>query len=331
MIRGAIHRLIHDSDVLSGNPLGDPTRRQVPVYLPPDVDPAGLPLIAVLAGYGGTGAGALDGTPWSPSFPERYEALLDAGDAVPAAFFFPDAFTRLGGSQYLNSSANGRYEDYLVDELFPFVEEHFGLAGKPARRGLMGKSSGGFGSVHVAFARPGQFGAIASHSGDAYFEMGYKPDFPKLLSQLEAHGGVEAFVAAFEAAKKKTTPLFLAMNVLAMAAAYSPKDGEPFGIELPFELRTGKLRDAVWARWLEHDPVEMAKARGNALADLSFVFIDCGLRDEFHLQYGARQLVDALRSHGVDVVHEEFDDGHMGVSYRYEASLPRLTRALATT
>lgn len=329
MIRGTIHRLVHDSDVLADNPLGDPTRRELPVYLPPDVDPAGLPLIAVLAGYGGTGAGALSGTPWSPTFPERYESLLDAGDAAPAAFLFPDAFTRLGGSQYLNSSASGRYEDHLVDELFPFVEQRFGVGGSPPRRGLMGKSSGGFGAFHVAFSRPGTFGAIASHSGDAYFELGYKPDFPKLLSMLEQHGGVEAFVAAFEAAKKKTTPLFLAMNVLAMAAAYSPKVGEPFGIDLPFEPRTGRLREDVWARWLEHDPVELAKARGDALRDMALVFVDCGLRDEFHLQYGTRQVVDALREHGVDVVHEEFDDGHMGVSYRYEASLPRITRALS--
>lgn len=329
MIRGTIQRLVHDSAVLADNPLGDPSRRELPVYLPPDVEPDGLPLIAVLAGYGGVGAGALSSTPWSPSFVDRYEALLKAGEAAPAVFVFPDCFTRLGGSQYVNSSALGRYEDHLVDELFPFVEQQTGAGGSAARRGLMGRSSGGFGAFHAAFARPGTFGAIASHSGDAYFEFGYKHDFPKLLSMLEEHGGVEAFVTAFEAARKKPTPMFLAMNVLAMAAAYSPQEGEPLGIDLPFEPRTGRLRDDVWGRWLAHDPVELAKTQGDRLRDLALVFVDCGLRDEFHLQFGARQVVDALRGHGVDVVHEEFDGGHMGTSYRYEASLPRITRALS--
>jgi len=39
-------------------------------------------------------------------------------------------------------------------------------------------------------------------------------------------------------------------------------------------------------------------------------------------------VVAALREGGVPVVHEEFDDGHMGIDYRYAASLrvigPRL-------
>ena len=45
------------------------------------------------------------------------------------------------------------------------------------------------------------------------------------------------------------------LNVLAMAAAYSPRAGEPLGLELPFDPVTARLRDEVWARWLEHDPV----------------------------------------------------------------------------
>jgi hypothetical protein len=36
-----------------------------------------------------------------------------------------------------------------------------------------------------------------------------------------------------------------------------------------------------------------------------------------------------MRDHGVPVRHEEFDDDHRGISYRYEASLPPLAKALA--
>jgi poly(3-hydroxybutyrate) depolymerase len=328
MLRGELITTILESDALRGNPLGDPHSREVPVYLPPG-DRKDLPLVAVLAGFTGVGAGALRGTPWDLSFPQRYERLLERGDAAPCAFVFPDAFTRFGGSQYMNSSATGRYEDYLVDEVMAYVEREFGVGGSAPRRGLMGKSSGGFGALHVAMSRPDHFRAIASHAGDAYFEMAYKPDFPRLLAMLDKYGSVMDFLDAFEKAPKKTTPLILAMNVLAMAAVYSPDNEEPLGLALPFDERTGRLRENVWERWLEHDPVEMAGTRGGDLSEYLLVFLDAGLRDEYHLQYGARQLVDVLREKGVDVHHEEFDDGHMGVSYRYDRSIPLMTQALS--
>ena len=328
MLAGELRTLVLESEVLGDNPLGDPSVREVPVYLPPVG--GDVPLIAVLAGYGGNGRSALHGTPWEPSFPERYERLLEAGQAAPAAFVFPDAFTRFGGSQYMNSIATGRYEDHLVDELFPFVEEQCGVGGRPERRGLMGKSSGGFGAFHVAFDRPDSFRAVASHSGDAYFELGYKPEFGRLLEMLERHGGLEEFVAAFEEARRITTPMFIAMSVVAMASVYSPDPAQPLGVALPFDARTGRLDEDVWARWVEHDPVHMAPTCGAALKDYALVFVDAGLSDEYHLQFGARQLVACLEGLGVDVVHEEFDGGHMGVSYRYESSLPLITRALSS-
>ncbi len=331
MLSGTLRTLVHESSLLAGNPLGDPSLRELPIYLPPESAGAAtdLPLIAVLAGYGGNGRSALHGTPWGPSFPERYERLLKAGQCEPAAFIFPDAWTRFGGSQYMNSNATGRYEDWLVDEVFPFAEQQCGVGGRPQRRGLMGKSSGGFGALHTCLNRPGEFSALASHSGDAYFELGYKPEFGRLLEMLDKHGGVEAFVKAFEAAQKVSTPMFIAMSVLAMASVYSPDPSEPFGLALPVNLRTGTLRDDVWARWLEHDPVGMCERGGAVLKDYACVFVDAGLSDEYHLQFGARQVVDALRGHGVAVEHQEFDGGHMGVSYRFDSSLPLMTAALS--
>ena len=40
---------------------------------------------------------------------------------APAILVFPDCFTALGGNQYINSSAIGRYADYLTREIVPFV------------------------------------------------------------------------------------------------------------------------------------------------------------------------------------------------------------------
>ena len=43
----------------------------------------------------------------------------------PAIVVFPDCFTCLGGNQYVNSSAIGRYADYLTREIIPFVDREF--------------------------------------------------------------------------------------------------------------------------------------------------------------------------------------------------------------
>ena len=120
------------------------------------------------------------------------------------------------------------------------------------------------------------------------------------------------------------------LNVIAMAAAYSPRPGAPLGLELPFDLATARLREDVWARWLSHDPVRFVPRHLDAFRRLRSLFLDCGTRDEFNLRWGARMVVEALRQGGVEVVHEEFDDGHRGIDYRYARSLafigPRLER-----
>jgi acetyl esterase/lipase len=118
------------------------------------------------------------------------------------------------------------------------------------------------------------------------------------------------------------------VNVLAMAANYADEPGAPLGLALPFEPDSGRPREEVWARWLPHDPVRFVPLALDAFRSLHTVFVDCGTRDEFGLRWGARMVVQALRAGGVEVVHQEFEGGHMGVDFRYEASLrvigPRL-------
>jgi predicted esterase len=337
MLQGRLVSLVCESRALRGNPLGDPHVRELPVYLPPGWPPAEAPprgaprpaLVFVLSGYTGNGASLLRGTPWEPSFLDRYERLLGGGHAAPCAFAFPDAFTRLGGSQYMNSGATGRYEDHLVDELLPLVESACAVGGSRARRGLMGRSSGGYGALHLSLQHPDLFSALASHSGDCAFDLCYRPDFGKLAAALDAAGGVLSFLREFEASPRKSGAQIAAMNILAMASAYSPDESGELGLALPFEPRTGVLREEVWQRWLSFDPVVRAATYGEVLADFRLVYLDAGSRDDYHLQFGARQLADALRDKGVPVRHEEYADGHMGTAYRYDSSLPLITRALA--
>jgi len=143
-------------------------------------------------------------------------------------------------------------------------------------------------------------------------------------------GGLEAWFRAFEQKVQKKHDDFTVLNVLGMAACYSPNPASsPYGIDFPIDLANGRWHEDVWRRWLEHDPLRLVERFHDALRSLSLVYLDCGTRDEWNLQLGARLLVERLKQLRVPYEYEEFDDGHMNVGYRYEVSLPKLGRALA--
>jgi len=327
-----IRVLEHESEALRGNALGDPAARELWVYLPPGYEESRLryPVLWCLTGFTGTGAMAVVGNRWAPGLAERLDRLV-AGGCPPAIVAFPDCFTRLGGSQYVNSAATGRYEDYLCDELVPFVDRSLRTIPAPEARGVFGKSSGGYGALRLAMVRPGLFGAAACHSGDMAFALCYQPGFARTAARLAKAGSLEAWFEAFEAQEKKRSADHDAINTLAMAACYSPAPDLPLGLALPFDLESGEIRPDVWARWREHDPVEMVRrpSCAAALRGLRLLFLDCGSDDEYQLHLGLRLFRKRCAELGVPCEAEEFPDDHRSLSYRYEVSIPKLARALA--
>jgi S-formylglutathione hydrolase FrmB len=319
------------SRLLADNPLGDPATRRLPVILPPGYDANAerrYPVIYGLTGFSGRGAMMLNATSWGPNLQERLDRLW-AGGMPPFLVVLPDCFTRFGGSQYLNSTATGRYEDYITEEIVPFIDSQYRTIAGPEGRGVFGKSSGGYGALIMGMRHADLFGAIACHSGDSCFQLCYYPDFPKAATVINKAGGLAAWFQAFEAKEKKDRADMEAINIVAMAACYSPTPGAPLNLDLPFDLHTCALYPDVWARWQTWDPINMLDRYAEALRSLRLLFIDCGTRDEFNLQYGARQLVQGLRARNIACEHEEFDDGHMDIPYRYDVSLPKLAAALS--
>jgi S-formylglutathione hydrolase FrmB len=320
------------SRVLADNPLGDPATRSLPIILPPDYESSGkrYPVIYGLTGFTGSGPMMLNISAWQPNLPQRIDRLMTAGKLSPAIYVLPDCFTRYGGSQYLNSIAIGRYEDYVIDEIVPHIDRTYRTIAAAEGRGVFGKSSGGYGAIMFGLRHPDVFGAVACHSSDMAFELCYRPDFPKFANALQKAGGLEQWWIEFERKVKKENRDVEAVNILAMAAAYSPNPiATPLPIDFPFDLDTCELKPDVWARWLEHDPIQLADRYADNLKRLRLLFIDCGSRDEFNLQFGARTFVKKLTALGIAHEYEEFDDGHMSVSYRYDVSLPKIAGALA--
>lgn len=267
---------------------------------------------------------------WTPGIADRMDALIASGRAKPMILALPDCFTHVGGSQYVNSTGLGRYEDHIVEELVPRVDAKYRTLPGPRHRGVMGKSSGGYGALVLGMRHPDVFGAVACHSGDMFFDMCYTRDFGPAIRSFRKAGGLEKWYRKFHAAPRKRTEEFAALDVVGMAAAYSPNpSAPPTYCDLPFDPETGEIRAEVWAKWKAHDPLALLERHVDALKSLRLLFLDCGTDDEFYLDLGLRQFVRRLKALGVKHEHQEFEDSHMNIPYRYDVSLPKLSEALA--
>ncbi|HXN45699.1 MAG TPA: alpha/beta hydrolase-fold protein, partial [Bryobacteraceae bacterium] len=189
---GTVIVLEHVSKLLKGNPLGDPHVRRLAVWLPPQYDAARyrarrFPVLMDMVGFTGSGLSHVAWRSFSENVPERAARLVHEGRMAPAIIVFPDCFTALGGNQYVNSSAIGPYADYLIDEIIPFVDREFRTRAAREYRGCFGKSSGGYGAIIHGMKYTSTWGAIADHSGDAYFDYVYWCDWPNTLNELAKH------------------------------------------------------------------------------------------------------------------------------------------------
>jgi S-formylglutathione hydrolase FrmB len=331
-LRGRLDRQVIESDVLKDNPLRDPARRPLYVYVPPGVDESreqAYPAVYVIQGYTGQIDMWLNRSPFEPTMLERVDELFASGCA-PGLVVFVDAWTRYGGSQFINSTSTGRYLDYLCDEVTAFVDQRYPTVGSGAGRGLTGKSSGGYGAMVVPMLRPDVFSALASHAGDALFECSYLPTFPKTARLLrdKYEGSWDVFLERFYAAEHIEWDRHDPIETYGYGAAYSPDDSSPGKALLPFEVSTGRLIDDVWERWLEWDPVRLAPRHLEELAGAKRIYIDAGRADEYYLDLGAQAFSDELTKAGIDHSLELFEGTHAGLQYRYPVAIGELIEAL---
>jgi hypothetical protein len=322
------------SEALRGNPLGDPHQRPLWVYLPPGYDDESdrrYPSIYVIQGFTGQLDMWRNRAPFdAKTFPELTDEVFASG-TPPCVVVWVDAWTSIGGSQFLDSPAIGRYHTYLCDEVVPWIDKRYRTLGEPVHRAIQGKSSGGYGAMLSALLRPDLFGALGTHAGDALFEYCYLKDFAPALRALRDRydGSFERFWEDFRSRPGILKPDdFELINTWGMAAAYSAdEDGT---VRLPFDPQTGELIPEVWERWLMWDPVRIARERPEAVRSWKAVYIDAGKSDEYFLDLGAaafRVVVEEIG--GPELFFEVFEGKHGGITYRYPISLKWLAERIA--
>ncbi len=333
-LAGRIDEHVISSDLLRGNPLGDPHERPLLVYTPPGYDDAPdrrYPTVYVIQGYTGHVAMWRGRSPFRQPFPETADAMFARAEAPPAIVAYVDAWTTYGGSQFVDSPGTGKYHSYLCDEVVPWVDARYRTIPDAAHRAIAGKSSGGFGAMITPMLRPDLFGALATHAGDAYYEYAYVPEFPQVVRNLRNYGGdIFRWWDDFRSRVAFTRPEDAnLLGTLGVAACFSARpDGTP---ELPIDPETGVLRPDVWQQWLDWDPVRMVPRYADALRSLRGIWIDAGNKDDFYLDVGASAFRAALAAAGVadEAIHYELFDGtHAAIDYRYPLSLAWLCQRM---
>jgi S-formylglutathione hydrolase FrmB len=331
---GRFEETVFESTVLKDNRLGDPFQRPLWIYLPPGYDDEPTrryPTIYFIQGFTGQLDMWRNRAPLRKNFPELADEVFANREAPPCILVWVDCWTSLGGSQFVDSPATGRYHTYLCEEIVPWVDAHYRTLPRREHRGIAGKSSGGYGAMITPMLRPDLWGGLATHAGDALFETCYFSEFREAARCLRDYyaGSYERFWEDF-----RSRPAFsrngddVLVNEWAMAACYSAdEDGT---IHLPFDTTTGALIPEVWERWLAWDPVRMVPAHAESLRSMRAIYIDAGRHDQYYLDLGAEAFRQALVKIGrTEVFFELFNGTHTAIEYRYPLSLRYLAEHLS--
>jgi len=263
--------------------------RRAAVVAPAGVAPERpLPLLVYLPGWGGSadevikaGSGSLQAT--------VVQRMADA--ELPLRIVVVDGRSRYGGSQFLNSTATGKYADYVVSDVVPAVESKFAAA--PGRRLVGGHSSGGYGAFMLAVSRKDTFQAVVALSPDSDFESTHKPIVQE--STVRAVKRAELDAAMAPPGKSRMPSDETAHLVMGLSANYTPTAGQPGRFDWLYDDR-GAWREDVWQRWIALDPLTVVKRHADAFAQSYPVYLDGAEFDEFGANIGARKIHDVLKA-----------------------------------
>jgi S-formylglutathione hydrolase FrmB len=276
-----------ESRVLKDNPLHDPIVRDVAVFLPSQAIPGvKLPIVYYLPGYGGSPVGFIS---HSNMWLKFTQSLAD--EVTPMAIVVVDGRTRWGCGQYLNSHAQGNYEDYICDEIVSKVEAKFPATTNGVRRIIAGHSSGGFGALRLGSSRQTLFDAVIALSPDSEFPVSHIP----LVKIAAVSNAPLADIEKMESGAlppPKNGDLIYAMGLSAANAARG--SDHPGEFDWLYD-ENHKFRDEIWQRWMDNDPLTIVERNPQAFVPNQAVYLEGAAQDQYSANVGARAIYQVLR------------------------------------
>lgn len=301
---------------LRDNPLGDRPARRLAVFTPNDAkNDAPLPMVIYLPGWGGSSEDAI-----AQGRGAWYGRVVDemATRKLPVRLAVVDGRSRYGGSQFLNSTATGRYADYVSEEIAPTLDARY--ATSSGGRFLSGHSSGAYGALVLAMNRQAQFASVIALSPDSDFEVTHKPLVQQPGVRTVTRADLDAAMAP--SGKSRMPGDGLAQLIMGLCANYAPITGQPRQFEWLYDDR-GQWRPEAWQRWLDLDPLTLVRKNAGAFAPAQRIYLDGAEHDEFGANIGARKIHEVLRSRKSPVTFYESPGHHS------DRLIERLVRGLS--
>jgi len=221
--------------------------RSVPycVVLPPsfDVDKTRhFPVLYFLHGLGDNEQFFVHSGAWNLT-----EDMWEKGELKEFVIATPGA----DASFYINSKdGKTHYEDFLLQEFFPFMEKRYRVAPGHGHRAVAGISMGGYGALHLAFRHPQLFVSVSAHSA-ALIEklpafLGPAPNSPRSRVLGEVFGSPPD--AAFW---DRSSPLTLAStaSLAGLKIYFDCGDEDDYG----FDAGAKALDKILTARHIPHE------------------------------------------------------------------------------
>ncbi len=321
------------------------------VYLPPQffTDPtATFPIVYHLTGFGGNFA------TYSETDKQVMDEMLQANQVVPMIIVAPDPrVTLYGGSFYVDSIVNGLFEQYMFQELIPFIDAKYRQKRDPSGnarsfRAVMGQSMGGFGSLlygikysdfFIAYAgdSPTSFWLIttdlASPPGNPIWRLMYS--FNKLLIPELMNGVIDPQNGD------------ITFGFFAWAAAFSPNPTRPFQVDYPFVVDDTTNRPViiqtesgpsfvpvpeVLARWQSFDPYFLLDTADREVLRRQSIYLDAGndLVSEIIDNVGAHYFSAKLSSLNIKNEYVLYEGGHISCTTEPEIECYRFRTNLQT-
>jgi S-formylglutathione hydrolase FrmB len=255
-----------------------------------------------------------------------------------------DGKRRYQGTWYVNSALNGGFEDFMVNDLIPYVDAHYPTINNSNFRAVMGQSMGGYGSQYHGITHPELYCAFGHASGTPFFLLTTNST---LVAPAQPSPGFEMFtfnsfilpeIPTSGPNAGKVTPDNgpLSFSIFSYAGAFSPNVNKPpYYVDLPFEvdaqsqpilvdgpffvysvingsqINTGKsliARPDVIAKWTQFDPYLLLDNHVETTKRQG-IYHDGGSAEPLNAA-GARLLSEKMASLGIDSEYILFNGGH---------------------
>ncbi|RJG42667.1 hypothetical protein D1Z90_12425 [Motilimonas pumila] len=168
---GLVERIQVYGESLENNVTGAYPSREVMVYLPPSYyenDEIEYPVVYALHGFGGDAADWFYTGNVHPDIDANMDKLIASGDVNEMIIVALDAKDAMIGSWYQNSEITGNWQDYILQDLIPAIDDKFRTIDDAEGRGLIGFSMGGYGAITTVLEAPEMFSAVAAQSPTDY-------------------------------------------------------------------------------------------------------------------------------------------------------------------